>query len=221
MPAPLTFDSDFLFAEACLDGETAALKRLGESLRCEVLPVLRRAGATMEQAEDLTQDLLSDLVVRGGGRAPLLRKFAGRCSLVSWLTRLAINRWLDLVRRRQRAAAAVQHLHGVEPSAAEAEPAEPLVPHLRESIRAALEKCSPEQFVLFRLLHSEGLRQQEVARIFGCSRHVIARRSEEILASVRRWIMEEFRIRVPDLDLTWDDLVQLCSAAATDVIVID
>lgn len=217
------FDSDFLLAESCLAGEPGSAERLKALLDDGVAPVVVKAGAAPSTARELMQDLISELTVGLAGRPPLLQKYGGRSPLRSWLVRVALNRWFDVRRRLHEAETRL--LRAEEPDAStKVDPPklhrddEPLIGLLREAIRAALAERPAEDFVLFRLLHFEGLHQTELARMFGYDRRTIARQSERIADELRGSIMAHLTARAPAFNLDWQDVVDLCHAASGEVI---
>ncbi len=181
-----------------------------------------KAGAARAEMATFAADLLHDLVVGTPTRPPLLRQFTGQCALTTWLVRVATNRWLDLRRTASDPHTALLELATarlpVETPLTLHSDEEPLVSILRDSIGSAMRGRPAEDFVLFRLLHVEGLHQTELARMFDCDRRSVARNSDRVAAEIRESIMAELHTRAPHLRLAWEDVVELCRAAATDVV---
>lgn len=217
-----TFDSDFVLAESCLEGNNAAVNELRAILSDRVARFLVKRGADAREIEQFTSDLLHDLIVGPNGRPPLLRRFTGQCAIPTWLIAVATNRWFDRHRDGQKGELfAVRETDSVEPAPILNSDEAPLVIILRQAIQDALTKCVPEDFVLFQLLHAEGLHQTELARMFGCDRRSVARNSDRIAAELRVAIMQYLDTHAPDLRLEWEDVVQLCRAAPVDVVPLD
>lgn len=133
-----------------------------------------------------------------------------------------MNRWL----LKRRVAGAPLELG--DPSVIDRVPAEAtklhspddglLVSLLRDTIWSAISGLPAEDFVLFQLMHREEVRQTELARMFGRDRRSVARDGERIAATLRERIAAELSTRAPALHLDWQDVVDLCSASAADVI---
>lgn len=222
MPKPPTFDSDFVLAESCLEGNEAAVNELRVILSERVARFLVKVGADPREAPQFTSDLLHDMVVGPPGRPPLLRRFTGQCALPTWLIAVATNRWFDSHRARQKNESfKVQESDAVAPPPMFNSDEGPLVAILRQAIQDALAKRPPADFVLFQLLHAEGLHQTELARMFGCDRRSVARNSDRIAAELRVAIMEYLNTHAPALRLEWEDVVELCRAAPVDVVPLD
>lgn len=208
-----------------MGGDAGAVRELRDVLSGRVGPFLLKAGVSPEEMDVLLADLLHDLLVTTPDRKPLLRQFTGQCSLTTWLVRVATNRWID--QRRVVAHASAEPMEFDEDRfVAKLPPTvhpdeEPLVSLLRDAIFKAMQRRSPEEFVLFRLGSSEGLRQTELAQVFQCDRNTVARRVEHVTQQIRQDIMAELHARAPHLRLGWEDIVELCRAAATDVIPAD
>lgn len=206
-------------------GDATAVEELRRLLAKRIGPFILKAGADRQEMEILLADLLHDLLVGKPGRAPMLRQFTGQCVLVTWLTRVATNRWIDSRRIANDASTLPVEIAEVTgpiqlpPTVHPDE--EPLVSLLRRAISNAMHRRSPEEFVMFRLGSSEGLRDTELAEIFHCDRKTIARRIHHVTEQIRQEILAELRARVPRLRLAWEDVVELCRAAATDVIPAD
>jgi len=219
---PPTFDSDFVLAESCLEGNGAAVNELRAILSDRVARFLVKRGADAGEITQFNSDLLHDLIVGPNGRPPLLRRFTGQCALSTWLIAVATNRWFDTLRLQQKSESrTVRETDSIEPAPAFNFDEAPLVVILREAIQNALAKSSPEDFVLFQLLHAEGLHQTELAKMFGCDRRSVARNSDRIAAELRVAIMQYLDTYAPDLRLEWEEVVQLCRAAPVDVVPLD
>lgn|GEM_PF-6027352 len=220
LPQP-SYDPDFLLAESCLAGGPHAVAELQALIVEKVTPFVVKSGVPSKEAADLLVELLGDLVVGTGVRPPLLQKYTGQCALSTWVARVGINRWLDQTRRSKKNPV----LPTPEFSETPAEPVpsalhpdeEPLVEIMRESIRAAFASRPPEDFVLFRLLHEQGLFQTELASMFGFDRRTVARHADRIAAELRSGIMAEVAQRLPDMRLEWDEVMELCRAAGSDI----
>lgn len=221
VPEPLNFDSDFLFAEACLAEDAEAIGRLRRMLDGQISSYLVKVGVSLEDASQISSDLIADLLANSNGRKPLLRRFTGQCALPTWLNRVALNRWIS-ARRKSPEVVEIQNDAAIqsarEPSSRLLPDDEPLIPLLRDAFCCAIAGLDAEDFVLFQLLHREGLRQTEVAVMFGHNRRSIAKRAERIAADLRAAIMDYLRTNALDLELEWKDVIELCSSASSDVI---
>lgn len=102
-----------------------------------------------------------------------LSRFEGRSGLETWLTRIAINRARDSIRRRKRwISRPFGSQDDVEshPGPVDEQPdAERLVEsrQLREAIARSLEHLSDQQRIIFQLRHFEGHALEEIATMLG------------------------------------------------------
>lgn len=190
----------------------------------EVIQFLVRSGAPPDEALEFCKSLLTDLVVPKESRKPRLARYEGLSSIDTWLHSVALNGYVDRIRRKEREHAVMQTT--VPPCASETddelEPAwamdpkageisdAPLLHLMIDAIESAFKSCTPEDFVLLQLSHCDGLLGKELAVMFRCHPAQISRRLElaqkEIAASVRQHI----RQTDPWLDLKWEDFTELC-----------
>ena len=215
------YDPDFLLAESCLAGGAVAVAELQALIAEKVTPFVVKSGVPSKEAADLLAELLGDLVVGTGVRSPLLHKYTGQCALSTWIARVGINRWLDQTRRLKKNPVLPAPELSDTPAETESmtvfSDEEPLVEIMRESIRAAFANRPAEDFVLFRLLHEQGLFQTELASMFGFNRRTVARNAERIAAELRSDIMAQVEQRLPNMRLEWDEVMELCRAAGADI----
>jgi len=221
---PANFNDDLLFAEQCLAAQTEALAGFRALCTGWLRGYLVARGATTGESEAIAETLFVDAVASSNGRPPLLATYRGECPLQPWLARVALNRLFtakrlaqrDLTRFGQHPEAALETL-SEEPSDATEEPVLAL---LREAIARAFATCEAEQFVMLHLLHSDDLRQEELARMFGCAISTISRHAERAREEVRAKLLAEVRRRDPWLELTWDDLLALCRTTPAEALAV-
>jgi RNA polymerase sigma-70 factor (ECF subfamily) len=102
-----------------------------------------------------------------------LAKFEGRCSLETWLTRIAINRSRDAIRGRRwlpRSGRAAGQGSVAGPDPADGRPdaeREAISRQMHEAIERAVESLSAQQKLIFRLRHFEDRPLEEIAEALG------------------------------------------------------
>jgi DNA-directed RNA polymerase specialized sigma24 family protein len=223
VPVPIKHPDDFLFAENCIAADPQAISEL----RVRVLPRVERfligAGAGLSEAGEITSELLTDLLAAGVGRVPLLQKYTGQCALLSWMSRVALNRLID---RRRRDSRSIEQSMADVPEVA-ARPDGASVSHsgqdhaiaiIAAALQDAFAACEPADYVLMRLFHGEALRGTEVARMFGVSHPTVPARADRICSDLRFQIMAYLREKDPWLELTWEDLLEICRSALPDLL---
>lgn len=120
------------------------------------------------EADSITQDTFVQAYMHLG-------KFEGRSELETWLTRIAINRSRDVLRRRRFLTFFTpweddeeEHPAMIEPVDERPDPERQLMAvQLRSAISRAEAKLSSQQKVIFRLRHYENLSLEEVAEHLG------------------------------------------------------
>ena len=188
-----------------------------------LLNILLSRGASRTDAQDVLADVWADCVPGMNGRASLLDKFSGKCTLQGWLATVATNRWLDLKRRQARQVEITQASHEAgqpDPfdrvAAVTSSPKEDiLISLLRESLADAFARCSPEGLVLLRLVHMHGCTQREMVRMLGWHESKVSRFLSEAMRQIEQQTLAELKRRDPWLELSWQDFVDLCETHQT------
>jgi len=165
-------DADTALVRAAQAGATEAYGELARRYQDRIYTVISGSIADREDALDLTQETFVKAYMA-------LDRFRAEAGFYTWLYRIAVHLCIDYNRKRQRRQEPLpldQYL--LHDPSAEPEDTSPagdperaaINLHLREAIRAALQRLS-EPFRTAVILHDiEGLSQEEVARIMGCPR---------------------------------------------------
>lgn len=149
-----------------LGGDGNAFGAIVERFQRKVFRVAYAIVRDSTEADTITQDTFIQAYTN-------LAKFEGRSELETWLTRIAINRSRDSLRRRKFVS-----LFGVnddgesevlfEPIDDRPDPERQLMSsQLRVSINRAEKKLSAQQKIIFRLRHYENLSLEEIAENLG------------------------------------------------------
>jgi RNA polymerase sigma-70 factor (ECF subfamily) len=118
------------------------------------------------EADTVTQDTFIQAYTN-------LAKFQGRSEFETWLTRIAINRSRDTLRRRRfvslfSGSEEDEHEGWVEPVDDRPDPERQIMIHqLRAAIERAERTLSAQQKVIFRLRHYEDLALEQIAELLG------------------------------------------------------
>lgn len=182
-------EDDLFFANACLEGHPAALRRFKD----RYVPVVRKALARLVSEfdrDDIEQRLVEALLVGSPRRAPALTKYEGRGSLEQWV-RISASRFALSWMRSERAERAVRGRALLE--AVAAGPDTELL-YLKQSfhrefgtaIESALGVLTPKQRLLLHLHYVGGMTLTCVARAFGVSQPTVSRWLAAIHAGVSR-----------------------------------
>ena len=216
--APSSSEEQLRRARRCLEGDGTALAELRAQCHGPLLGILRTRGASATEADDILADLWSDCVRQPGERPSLLEKFSGRTPLLSWLATVATNRWVDVKRRQARSvptlsdgSEALEVAAGpVQNRAGACDREEALVRLVGESLRAAFRRCSTQALVLLQLVYVHELSQREVGCMLGWSESKTSRFLSSALEQLETDTLQELRRRDRWLELSWEDLVELC-----------
>lgn len=157
--------SDRELIERTLAGDQNAFGLIVERFQRKIFRVALAIVRDDVEADTVTQDTFIQAYTH-------LAKFEGRAELETWLTRIAINRSRDALRRRKF----VSLFRGgdddeqplLEPVDTRPDPEREIMSHqLRAAIERAERKLSTQQKIIFRLRHYEERSLEEIAAMLG------------------------------------------------------
>jgi RNA polymerase sigma-70 factor, ECF subfamily len=150
-----------------LDGDGGAFGVLVERFQRKIYRVAYAIVRDEVEADTITQDTFIQAYTH-------LAKFQGRSEFQTWLTRIAINRSRDSLRRRRffrffSSTDDEENREGfVEPVDDRPDPEREIMAHqLRGAIELAERQLSAQQKVIFRLRHYENRSLEEIAELLG------------------------------------------------------
>lgn len=150
-----------------LGGDDAAFALIVERFQRKIFRVALAITRDETEADTITQDTFIQAFTH-------LARFEGRAELETWLTRIAINRSRDWLRRRKFVSLfrisndSDRELMVVEPVDERPDPERELRSRqIRSAIAVAEERLSAQQKVIFRLRHYENLALEEIAEHLG------------------------------------------------------
>lgn len=217
----LPYPDDFLLAQRCLEGDALAIRRLEDAYGKVIAGYLKHAGATEDEATELTARLWADVLGPRQDKGARLGTYAGNSSLLTWLKAVALNNLVQLKRHQSRKRVvdmdqrAPEEIEETNPAKAMSEEtptldAAPLLEIMRGAVETAFRQCDPEAFVLVQLAHTNGLLGRELAHMYGCSEAKISRSLDEARHSIAEATLAYVRKRDPWLELKWADFLELC-----------
>ena len=151
--------------EQTLAGDGAAFASLVERFQRNIYRVAYAIVRDDMEADAVTQDTFIQAYTH-------LARFEGRSELETWLTRIAINKARDLLRRRRFVSLFTRidddEEFYLEPVDDRPDPERELMSHqLKSAIERAERKLSTQQKVIFRLRHYEEKSLEEIAALLG------------------------------------------------------
>lgn len=152
--------------ERTLAGDGGAFAMLVERFQRKIFRVAFAIVRDEMEADTVTQDTFVQAYTN-------LAKFQGRSEFETWLTRIAINKSRDSLRRRRFVSLLTRNENEeeefvVEPVDGRPDPERELMSRqLRAAIERAERSLSSQQKVIFRLRHYENLSLEEIARQLG------------------------------------------------------
>ena len=152
--------------ERTLAGDGGAFALLVERFQRNIYRVAYAIVRDDMEADTITQDTFIQAYTHLG-------RFEGRAELETWLTRIAINRSRDLLRRRRFVSLFTridddETEFYLEPVDERPDPEREMMSHqLKAAIERAERKLSTQQKIIFRLRHYEDRPLEEIADLLG------------------------------------------------------
>lgn len=167
MSDPEHLPSDRELIDRTLAGNGDAFATIVERFQRKVFRVARSIVRDEAEADAITQDTFVQAYTH-------LARFEGRAELETWLTRIAINRSRDALRRRKFVSLFTLRDDGsesetlLEPVDERPDPERQLLSsQLRAAIGKAERQLSAQQKTIFRLRHYENLPLEDIAAAMG------------------------------------------------------
>ena len=151
--------------ERTIAGDGGAFALLVERFQRNIYRVAYAIVRDDMEADTVTQDTFIQAYTH-------LARFEGRSELETWLTRIAINKARDLLRRRRFVSLFMRIDDGeelyLEPVDDRPDPEREMMSHqLKNAIERAERRLSTQQKVIFRLRHYEEKSLEEIAALLG------------------------------------------------------
>lgn len=168
LPDSASAPADSELIDRTLAGDGTAYGMIVERYQRKIFRVAYAIVRDEAEADTITQDVFVQAYTNLG-------RFEGRAGLETWLTRIAINRSRDSLRRRKFVSLFVPRNDGDEETEVMIEPIDErpdperqfLSGQLRLAIRRAEKQLSAQQKTIFRLRHYENLSLEEIADHLG------------------------------------------------------
>jgi RNA polymerase sigma-70 factor (ECF subfamily) len=154
--------------EACQRGERDAFRALFEAHKDRVYSIALRFSGDEALAMDLAQDAFLKLF-------SCIREFRGDAAFSTWVYRLVVNSCLDHKRRSWRLIPIADELLAVLRAPGDSLNAL-LATEMRDRVRRAVEKLTPDLRMVTVLRYTEGLSYDQIACVLGCSTGTVASR---------------------------------------------
>ena len=187
-PAAAPTDQELI--DRTLAGDGNAYGILVERFQRKIYRVAYAIVRDEAEADTVTQDVFVQAYTNLG-------RFEGRAGLETWLTRIAINRSRDSLRRRRFVSLFVardgdeEQETMIEPVDERPDPERQLLSaQLRVAIRRAEKQLSSQQKTIFRLRHYENLSLEEIADHLGLRAGTVRAHLFRAIHKIRRELAE-------------------------------
>lgn len=202
--------ADFYLACAFLGGDAAARENLGGLAHRVVVQTLRRFRADRDEASDLGQIAIEEMLVGRAGAPARLAKYSGKGSLEGWLRVTAARIMLTELRRSSPEGDADRLSERLLAAAPQAELRLLSSEHratAASAIRDAVGGLRPEDRTLLRLHVVDGLSGAQIAKLYGVNRSTVTRWYQRIRDDVLAAALSAFRRRIAVSDSEFASIV--------------
>jgi len=190
MSDPENLPSDRELIDRTLAGNGDAFAMIVERFQRKIYRVARSIVRDDMEADTVTQDTFVQAYTH-------LSRFEGRAELETWLTRIAINRSRDALRRRRFVSLFTLRDDGsetetfIEPVDERPDPERQLMAsQLRTAIGKAEKQLSAQQKTIFRLRHYENLSLEDIAVALGLQAGTVRAHLFRAIHKIRKELAE-------------------------------
>src|SRR5689334_1739319 len=160
--------SDRELIEACRRGERDAFRALFEAYKDKVYSIALRFSGDEALAMDIAQDVFLKLFSS-------ISEFRGDAAFTTWVYRLVVNACLDHRRRSWRLIPIADDLLAVLRAPGNSLD-RMLHSEMRDRVRNAVEKLTPDLRIVIVLRYTEGMSYEEIGEVLGCATGTVASR---------------------------------------------
>ena len=177
-PEELSKEESMALVKAAQQGDVAAYDRLVREYRGKLYGLLYNMTSNKEDAEDLLQEVF----IKAFQSLPKLK---GKSSFYTWIYRIAINRTINFVKRRNRKQTmSLDKVDGglerdpayVELSSRNSPIRDAGISELQEKLNTALQTLSDKHRTVVVLHDIQGVPHQEIAKMLKCSEGTVRSR---------------------------------------------
>lgn len=193
-----------------------------EEVRLWLARALRARGASPFEAEEISADVTADAFVERPEKEPLLRRVRPGTSPLPFLSRVAINRWIDRKRRENKqesldgpmtTGTGFALYRDLADEQGDEDGEDAIRSLLRDAVARAFAECPRLEMVMLKLVLARKVPQDAVARFLGITQSRVSRQISASLARLRSDIMDEIRRTDPWLVIQWNDILSTCREA--------
>ena len=154
--------------DACRRGERDAFRALFEAYKDKVYSIALRFTGDEALAMDIAQDVFLKLFSS-------ISEFRGDSAFTTWVYRLVVNACLDHRRRSWRLIPIADDLLAVLRAPGNSLD-RMLHSEMRDRVRGAVEKLTPDLRMVIVLRYTEGMSYEEIGEVLGCATGTVASR---------------------------------------------
>jgi RNA polymerase sigma-70 factor (ECF subfamily) len=191
---------------ACADHDAPAVKELVKRVKAEVPRALRHLGQSTDFGEDISQRLLTKLLVAEKNQPAKIATYAARGPLIAWVRAASVRTALNALEATRPQLSVSRSIPG--PSRGAGDPELALIRRrygaaLKAAVEAALRNLEPDDRNVLRFYFVDSLTVDQIARIRGSHKstvsRLITRIRKDLLARVEGRLVGELKARPEEL----------------------
>lgn len=187
--------ADLYLALACQAQEAEAVRELSRLVDDQVRHAVRRLSQDRSFTQDVSQQLLTKLLVASEGDRPKIETYSGRGTLEAWLRAAAVRTALNMVEAMKSQSSLDANL-----AVASRGGSDPELAHVRRrygkamkgAVESALKHLEADDRNVLRFYFVEGLTVEQIARLRGVHKSTVSR----LISRVRAKLLEQVKDEV-------------------------
>jgi RNA polymerase sigma-70 factor (ECF subfamily) len=202
---PTLHAGDALLAFGCLLGDPTALAIFERDVVPRAQQALRGSLPAGLTTDEVMQRLRVRLLLREGERAPALTSYSGRGALVHWCRATTVRLVQEFARAQQREVPSEDGLLEAAALTRDLDVSllkQRFAPAFASAFKAALAQLSPRDRRLLQLHYLEGMRAEELGRVFSTHRTTVWRWLTQCREQLLRQTRAELQKTVADAELS-------------------
>lgn len=189
--------ADLYLAHACRGGDPPAIRELSRLVEGQVQHAVRRLSQDQAFTQDVSQQLLSKLLVASEGERPKIETYSGRGTLEAWLRAAAVRTALNMLEALKSQSSLDANL-----AVASRGGSDPELAHVRRrygkamkgAVESALKHLEADDRNVLRFYFVDGLTVEQIARLRGVHKSTVSR----LIARVRTKLLDQVKDEVAE-----------------------
>jgi RNA polymerase sigma factor (sigma-70 family) len=216
----VAFPEDLALARQIVSGDQSAAQSFSDNYRSYLEALLLRKTTdprSSQKARDIAVDVIGDCFQsheKEMDRLSILELYEGRTSLKGWLATVALSRLKNWWRSADFRLT-IGEVDGIDliesfSDSPDLQSDQDAVAMIRVALEQSLNALRPDEIVFLRLVFLFNVRRERIAEMWGCHPSTVGRLLTDAATRVRETTQHHLRLLDPYLEITWEDLVEVC-----------